>query len=259
MEKKKYYYETKFPFPAIESAHDRFRELAGCAQTPMKFHFLMTRLGTEAWGHDTRSEFAGAYGNCDSYMFDELLPGGLARFNLSGQGRSLWLQVELPARSMIEDVFATLERHLEEARIVTSEAVQIFIGHGHDLQWRELQEHLRDQHGFKVTAYEVGPRAGMSVKEVLEEMLDSSAFALLVLTGEDLHADGELHARENVIHELGLFQGRLGFLRAIALLEQDVREFSNILGVNQIRFPKGVIRATFGDVLATIRREFIQK
>jgi predicted nucleotide-binding protein len=94
----------------------------------------------------------------------------------------------------------------------------------------------------------------MSVKEVLEEMLASSAFALLVLTGEDLHADGELHARDNVIHELGLFQGRLGFLRAIALLEDDVREFSNILGVNQIRFPTGMIRATFGDVLVTIRR-----
>jgi hypothetical protein len=259
MEKKKYYYKTKFPFPAIEDAHDRFRQLAGCAQTLMKFWLLITRRGNEQWGHDTRVEFAGTYGNCDSYTFDEILPKEQGRFNLSGDDRSLSLAVQLPARSMIEDVFATLERHLDEAKIVTSEEVQIFIGHGRDPQWRQLQEHLRDHHGFKVTAYEVGPRAGMSVKEVLEEMLASSAFALLVLTGEDLHADGELHARDNVIHELGLFQGRLGFLRAIALLEDDVREFSNILGVNQIRFPTGMIRATFGDVLVTIRREFAQQ
>ena len=99
----------------------------------------------------------------------------------------------------------------------------------------------------------------MSVKEVLQAMLNASAFALLVLTAEDLHADGEYHARENVIHELGLFQGRLGFLRAIALVEEGVQEFSNILGINQVRFPKGLIRATFGDVLATVRREFGQQ
>jgi predicted nucleotide-binding protein len=87
-------------------------------------------------------------------------------------------------------------------------------------------------------------------------MLDRSSFAVLVLTGEDIHADGELHARENVIHELGLFQGRIGFTRAIALLEEGTREFSNILGINQLRFRQGSIRETFGDVLATIRREF---
>jgi predicted nucleotide-binding protein len=97
------------------------------------------------------------------------------------------------------------------------------------------------------------------VKEVLERMLNESSFAFLVLTGEDIHQDGGLHARENVIHELGLFQGRLGFSRAIALLEDGVKEFSNILGINQIRFSEGNIRATFGDVLATIRRELIQE
>ena len=59
-----------------------------------------------------------------------------------------------------------------------------------------------------------------------------------------------------VIHELGLFQGRLGFTRAIVLLEEGVKEFSNILGINQLRFAKGRIKETFGDVLATIRREF---
>ena len=87
-------------------------------------------------------------------------------------------------------------------------------------------------------------------------MVDESSFALLVLTGEDLHVDGELHARNNVIHELGLFQGSLGFRKAIALLEEGVTEFSNILGVNEIRFGKGRIRECFGDVLATINREF---
>ena len=246
MEKAKFYYETRFAFRAIEEAHDRFRYLAGPTTAPMKFQHLRTRSGHEEWEYDTRAEFAGAYGNCDHFMFDEILRH--ARFNLEGEGRALKLCVSLPERSMIEDVFATFERHLEAARIISSKEIQVFVGHGRDKQWRELEAHLRDHHGFKVVAYEVGPRAGMSVKEVLEAMLDASAFALLVLTAEDLHADGELHARENVIHELGLFQGRLGFLRAIALLEEDVKEFSNILGINQVRFPKGLIRAAFGEI-----------
>ena len=58
------------------------------------------------------------------------------------------------------------------------------------------------------------------------------------------------------MHELGLFQGRFGFTRAVALPEKGVKEFSNIKGINQIRFTKGHIRKTFGDILATIKREF---
>jgi predicted nucleotide-binding protein len=76
------------------------------------------------------------------------------------------------------------------------------------------------------------------------------------MTGEDAMDDGSIRARSNVIHEAGLFQGRLGFARAIILLEEGTEEFSNIHGIEQIRFSKDRIRETFGDVVATIRREF---
>ena len=42
-------------------------------------------------------------------------------------------------------------------------------------------------------------------------MMSTSCFAFLIMTGEDEHADESKHARENVIHEAGLFQGRFGF------------------------------------------------
>ena len=38
---------------------------------------------------------------------------------------------------------------------------------------------------------------------------------------------------------------RLGFNRAIVLLEDGCEEFSNITGLGQIRFPKGDITAKF--------------
>lgn len=86
-------------------------------------------------------------------------------------------------------------------------------------------------------------------------MLDNAAFAFLVMTAEDEHIDQTLHARENVIHEIGLFQGRLGFRKAIILLEEGCREFSNITGLTQIRFPKGNIKAQFEEIRRVLERE----
>ena len=57
------------------------------------------------------------------------------------------------------------------------------------------------------------------------------------------------------MHESGLFQGKLGFSRAIILLEDGTEEFSNIAGLQQIRFSKGKIKESFGDVLAVLKRE----
>lgn len=75
------------------------------------------------------------------------------------------------------------------------------------------------------------------------------------MTGEDLKEDGTLMARPNVIHEVGLFQGKLGFSKAIVLLEDETEEFSNLYGIQQIRFTKNNIKETFGEVLAIIKRE----
>ena len=87
------------------------------------------------------------------------------------------------------------------------------------------------------------------------EMLDRCSFGFLVMTGEDEHSDGSKHARENVIHEAGLFQGRYGFERAIVLLEEGCEEFSNISGVGQIRFPKGSVEAQFEEIRRVLERE----
>src|SRR5262249_12944762 len=97
--------------------------------------------------------------------------------------------------------------------------------------------------------------AGKSTTTRLSELLDAAGFAFLVMTGEDEQPDGKLRARENVVHEAGLFQGRLGFERAIVLLEEGCEEFSNIHGLNQIRFPKGDIAAKFEEVRVVLERE----
>lgn len=58
------------------------------------------------------------------------------------------------------------------------------------------------------------PVAGFTNIARLSQMLDTAAIAFIIMTAEDEQADGKLHARMNVIHEAGLFQGRLGFEKA---------------------------------------------
>ncbi len=59
----------------------------------------------------------------------------------------------------------------------------------------------------------------------------------------------------NVVHEAGLFQGRLGFTKAIVLLEEGCKEFTNIQGLGQIRFPRGRISSAFEEVRRVLERE----
>jgi PAS domain S-box-containing protein len=128
--------------------------------------------------------------------------------------------------------------------------LSVFIGHGRNDQWSELKDHLHEQHHFHILSYEIGARTGRTINVILEQLLTLSRFAVLVLTAENIHVNGSYHARENVIHELGLFQGRLGCKSVIILSEEDVDDFSNISGIHQLRFQRGHIREAFGDIVA---------
>jgi len=132
---------------------------------------------------------------------------------------------------------------------------RVFIGHGRSETWRVLKDFISDKLRLPYEEFNRQSAAGYSTKERLEQMLNSSAFAFLVMTGDDEHADGKRHARENVVHEIGLFQGRHGFEKAIVLLEDGCEEFSNIRGVTQIRFPRGNILAASEDIRDVLVRE----
>ena len=119
---------------------------------------------------------------------------------------------------------------------------RVFIGHGNSSAWRDLKDFVQDRLGLPYDQFNRVSAAGLANTE----MLDNAAMAFLVMTAaEDEQKDGKVHARMNVVHEAGLFQGRLGFRKAIVLLEEGCEEFSNIHGLGQIRFPKGDIGARF--------------
>lgn len=131
----------------------------------------------------------------------------------------------------------------------------VFIGHGRAAAWKELRDFIRDRVHLPWDEFNRVPVAGFTNIARLSQMLDGAAIAFLILTAEDEQADGKMHARMNVIHEAGLFQGRLGFEKAILLLEVGCEEFSNVQGLGQIRFPKGNIAAAFEDIRQVLERE----
>ena len=131
----------------------------------------------------------------------------------------------------------------------------VFFGHGRSPVWREVKDFVDERLHLRWEEFNREAVAGTTTFARLEEMLSRSHFALLVMTAEDEHADAKLHARENVVHEVGLFQGHLGPKKAIILQETTCAEFSNIHGLSTIRFPSGHVSAAFEEVRRVLERE----
>ena len=160
------------------------------------------------------------------------------------------------------DLYTDLPSNTQQStnqNITPNNQTKYFIGHGGSPEWLKLKDFLEKTLKLPYEEFNRIPQAGKITSVRLKEMLESCCMAFLIMTGEDEHTDGTLHARSNVIHEIGLFQAQLGYERAIILLEKGCEVFSNIDGITYISFPKGNIRAAFEDIRDVLKRERIIK
>ncbi|CAM3537412.1 nucleotide-binding protein [Polaromonas hydrogenivorans] len=160
-------------------------------------------------------------------------------------------------KKIIEQIASHLDNLESKMESTKRIGTNIFIGHGRSSDWRDLKDFINERLGLPWDEFNRVPVAGLTNITRLAQMLDQACIAFLVMSAEDEQIDGNKHARQNVIHEVGLFQGRLGFERAIVLLEEGCEEFSNIQGLGQIRYPKGNIGAIFEDIRQVLEREDI--
>jgi Predicted nucleotide-binding protein containing TIR-like domain len=156
---------------------------------------------------------------------------------------------------IVRRAFSHLERTEKRLEIAGRIGTNVCIGHGGSKEWKDLKDFVHDRMRLPWDEFNRVSVAGIPTTVRLATMLDSAAIAFLVMTAEDEKADGKVQARMNVVHEAGLFQGRLGFTRAIIMLEEGCEEFSNIEGLGQIRFPKNNIKTAFHDVQLVLERE----
>lgn len=73
------------------------------------------------------------------------------------------------------------------------------------------------------------------------------------MTGDDITNEDEIRARENVMHEIGFFQGFYGLENVILLHESGVNIPSNIHGLVYIPFAKDSIESTFGSIYRELK------
>jgi hypothetical protein len=258
----------RFPASVIRQAVSAMEQLPNAAG-PGRYSGLTTTSGSETWQFDEAEEFFAGLSDANAASFHYVvsletpnrscglwyfLGGWKSSVHISSEHRSEIHAVMNVFRGSLEQA-SPIHEYNEQPELVEEREFNIFLGHGHSPDWQQLRDHLRDKHEYNIVTFETGARAGHNIRDVLEEMLEQSSIAFLVLTGEDETSDQRLRARQNVIHETGLFQGKLGFSKAIVILEEGVEEFSNNAGIQHISFAKGHIEGVFGDVVATIRRE----
>jgi predicted nucleotide-binding protein len=124
----------------------------------------------------------------------------------------------------------------------------IFISHGRSTAWNELQTFLKRA---QRPTMELAQRAsrGHTVITKLAAAAEHCSHAVIVMTCDDVSASGAKRVRENVMHEIGYFQGRLGLNRVVLLREQGVSMPSNLGGIVYLSFRRGKIAGTFKQLL----------
>jgi sugar/nucleoside kinase (ribokinase family) len=133
----------------------------------------------------------------------------------------------------------------------------VFVAHGGSPLWRTVRDFLKDDLSLDVHYFERTPQDSNQVTAALGEYLDRCGFAVCVLTKEDTTSDGGSRARQNIVHEAGLFQGRYGFKRVALLVEEGCELPSNLGGLVRHDFERHHIDHTFTSLNRHLRREKI--
>lgn len=161
-------------------------------------------------------------------------------------------------RGYIEDVVRDLDYVFEvragsQLAVVSAPAIprRVFLSHGRASDWREVQPFIERDLGLNTLELAQEPNRGRSVLQKLVEESDRCGYAVIVMTGDDDFGAGSPRARENVMHEIGFFQGKYGLSKVALLHEEGTNIPTNIHGLVYIPFPKGLVSAAFG----TLQRE----
>ena len=162
--------------------------------------------------------------------------------------------VDMTPQTKVTSRLASIERFAAFIAL-PQDASKVFLGHGRSAEWLKLRIFFSEELSLACDEFNLESTAGLQTATRIDSMLASARMAFLVLTAEDRHADNTLHARENVIHEVGLFQAKLGSRRAIVLLEQGCRRFSNLDGLTTINFPQNDVMARSEEIRNVLRRE----
>jgi len=131
----------------------------------------------------------------------------------------------------------SVSSHHSTQQITPSDLRKVFIVHGHDNEAKEGTARFITRLGLQPIILHEQPSSGRTVIEKFEIFTGDIAFAVVLLTPDDIGAPNKEpeplrpRARQNVIMELGFFIGKLGRPRVCALHRGGVELPSDYQGV----------------------------
>lgn len=163
--------------------------------------------------------------------------------------------VDVDPEGLANEIDGIVKDNREFELAVADLKPRVFIGHGHSDDWKAIAAFVSNELGLVVEEYEKEPVVGHTVTARLEQMLATSSLAIIVMSPEDEQKGETLRARQNVVHEVGLFQGRLGFNRVIPVRHGNCEVFSNLSGINEIQYESDNWDAVFAKIRGVAERE----
>ena len=150
------------------------------------------------------------------------------------------------ALSLLRQAVRSLEEEIEtevpdllpptKAEIAATKSNKVFVVHGHDVAAREAMARFLEKIGLEAIILHEQPDQGRTIIEKFEDYASEVAFAVVLLTPDDLagaidSSSPSTRARQNVIFELGYFVGKLGRGRACLLKKGKIEIPSDLYGV----------------------------
>jgi hypothetical protein len=184
-----------------------------------------------------------------------ILPTGSGTTDFEGRGYIERHEIE-HLKEDLEYIFDVRSHSELREHEEISKPERVFISHGSSNDWREVQDYIEKDLQIMTLELAQEPNRGRTILQKLDEESNRCSYAVIVMTGDDNVGREKPRARENVMHEIGYFQGKYG-LRGICLLYEEGTSIpSNIHGLVYIPFPQGLVRAAFGALARELKAVF---
>ena len=93
--------------------------------------------------------------------------------------------------------------------------------------------------------------------DVISGEVSEKAFAILMVSEDDLRGKDFEQFKLHLLHDLVFFQGRFGLSRAAVAVEGGSESLSQVMCRHRIDYPTGKIKKIFWELLEIIHQEFV--
>ncbi|MEV7847626.1 PfkB family carbohydrate kinase [Streptomyces cyaneofuscatus] len=131
----------------------------------------------------------------------------------------------------------------------------VLVAHDDGADLGSLRRFLQEDCHLPVHALARDASGGDEYARLMRQRLGRCGFAVCVLSASRLMAGGGRRASEDIVHQVGIFQGYYGFGRVAILAEEGCEAPSNIAGLIRLDFAPGRMDATFWELERMLVRE----